>query len=233
MLFTCEYCNTEFSTKRALKCHKSTAKYCLERQGKQADNFFTCSCGKTFTRKHHLELHEQRCSRQTVVSNNSINSQKNTSTNNLYLNTIIPAELHLKLSAIITQKVAEGGINDITDTIIKNILVCNGKANYYCSDRQRKVFKMLQKTDDGNVNVVVDNQALRLRSILTPLLKVIIKPYIVDEETKHIIANLQIDGKHMIILKDKHEIISDKKLQEYNNDVSYTMKNTLFKEESC
>lgn len=56
----CQYCKKIFTTKSSLNQHQTKAKYCLEIQGKNNDNF-KCRCGKTFGRKHHLVNHQEIC----------------------------------------------------------------------------------------------------------------------------------------------------------------------------
>ena len=56
-MYMCKVCLVEFSTKSNLNRHLKT---------KHDKNFigFKCdSCGKNFTRRHHLNLHKQKCSK--------------------------------------------------------------------------------------------------------------------------------------------------------------------------
>ena len=56
----CEFCNTEFSTSRALKNHQKTAKYCLEKRGKE--KVYVCThCNKKMTTNHRLSTHRDIC----------------------------------------------------------------------------------------------------------------------------------------------------------------------------
>jgi hypothetical protein len=59
----CQYCKRSFQTKYTLKTHQSTAKYCLEIQGKLEDKqTHDCSgCHKKFTSISSLREHETCC----------------------------------------------------------------------------------------------------------------------------------------------------------------------------
>ena len=59
---SCEYCSKEFSNKYTLKNHKKSAKFCLQKQNNEADEKYDCSsCHRSFNRKHHLEVHQDKC----------------------------------------------------------------------------------------------------------------------------------------------------------------------------
>ena len=57
----CTHCNKQFSTKGSLATHQKTAKYCLERQFKQNNDFECTFCQKTFTLQHVLNDHLTVC----------------------------------------------------------------------------------------------------------------------------------------------------------------------------
>jgi hypothetical protein len=58
----CQYCNQILKTLGALKKHQNTAKYCLNKQNKNAPVEYRCgACDKTFTRKSSLEDHLKIC----------------------------------------------------------------------------------------------------------------------------------------------------------------------------
>jgi len=58
----CTFCNKTFSTKGSLTLHQTTAKYCLEIQGKKVETLFTCShCSKEFTLQSTLNEHLSVC----------------------------------------------------------------------------------------------------------------------------------------------------------------------------
>jgi hypothetical protein len=55
----CEYCKNTFKTASNLKLHQNKAKYCLKIQGKDSIQTFVCIlCNKKFSRKHHLDSHQ-------------------------------------------------------------------------------------------------------------------------------------------------------------------------------
>ena len=61
MVIQCNVCNKEFSTKGCLQTHQKTAKYCLEKQGKNNEEFGCTFCQKKFTLRHVLKDHLQIC----------------------------------------------------------------------------------------------------------------------------------------------------------------------------
>jgi cob(I)alamin adenosyltransferase len=61
MVIQCNICNKEFSTKGSLHTHQKTAKYCLEKQGKNNEEFNCNFCQKKFTLRHVLQDHLQTC----------------------------------------------------------------------------------------------------------------------------------------------------------------------------
>jgi len=61
-MFTCEFCNKEFTIKGNLVSHQKTTKYCLEKQGKNLAENFKCEyCDKIFTLKTNLNDHINIC----------------------------------------------------------------------------------------------------------------------------------------------------------------------------
>lgn len=57
----CDFCKKNFSSVNNLRYHQKTAKYCLEIQGKSAQNFFCDFCKKTFTLQNSLTKHGRIC----------------------------------------------------------------------------------------------------------------------------------------------------------------------------
>ena len=62
----CNVCNKEFSTKGSLYTHQKTAKYCLEKQGKNNEEFNCIFCQKKFTLRHVLHDHLQICKEKSI-----------------------------------------------------------------------------------------------------------------------------------------------------------------------
>ena len=61
-MFTCEFCNKEFTMKGNLISHQKTTKYCLEKQGKNLSEDFKCDyCDRIFTLKNNLNDHISIC----------------------------------------------------------------------------------------------------------------------------------------------------------------------------
>ena len=60
--FICLHCHKKFSTKSNLSAHQKTAKYCLEKQGKDDNGNFDCEfCQKKFRVKQTLIDHYHAC----------------------------------------------------------------------------------------------------------------------------------------------------------------------------
>ena len=57
----CEFCKKEFVSKSNLLSHQRTAKYCLEIQGKNMEDFKCKYCDKIFTTSHNLNEHYNSC----------------------------------------------------------------------------------------------------------------------------------------------------------------------------
>ena len=59
---TCQYCNSELSTKSSLKVHQRTSKKCLKVQGIEPEINFECDiCNKKFLNKVNLQTHKYTC----------------------------------------------------------------------------------------------------------------------------------------------------------------------------
>lgn len=62
IMFICEFCSKELSTKTTLKTHQEKAKFCLEKQNKVIQPEIKCGyCNKMFMHKHRKETHEIKC----------------------------------------------------------------------------------------------------------------------------------------------------------------------------
>lgn len=58
----CQYCKNKFISNSSLKAHQKKAKYCLQKQGKQVSEEFTCEfCNSVFTVKAGLQYHYKIC----------------------------------------------------------------------------------------------------------------------------------------------------------------------------
>lgn len=60
----CEFCKRSFSTKGILVSHQKTAKYCLELQNKNNENFQCNFCKKNFTSRYNLNDHLNTCKKK-------------------------------------------------------------------------------------------------------------------------------------------------------------------------
>ena len=67
-MFPCDFCTKEFSTKGSLQTHQKTAKYCLELQGKNNQEFSCDFCQKAFTLRHVLNDHLHICKEKTKTT---------------------------------------------------------------------------------------------------------------------------------------------------------------------
>lgn len=63
----CEFCKRPFSTKGILVSHQKSAKYCLELQNKNNENFACNFCSKKFTSRFNLNEHLTTCKKKQNV----------------------------------------------------------------------------------------------------------------------------------------------------------------------
>lgn len=60
--YRCEFCQGEFGTKSALKIHSTSAKYCLELQGKHKEQTQVCTfCDKVVSNRYNMDTHYTFC----------------------------------------------------------------------------------------------------------------------------------------------------------------------------
>ena len=78
---TCQYCNSELSTKSSLKVHQRTSKKCLKVQCIEPEINFECDiCNKKFLNKVNLQTHKYTCikkSKNILDKNIEIDSKYN------------------------------------------------------------------------------------------------------------------------------------------------------------
>ncbi len=61
-MYKCDFCDKEFKSKSNINLHQRTAKYCLEKQGKEFQTENECKyCKKKFSRKQRLDTHLEIC----------------------------------------------------------------------------------------------------------------------------------------------------------------------------
>lgn len=200
MPYRCQYCNQEFTRKNNLHTHQKTTFYCLQLQGKNhiVDNIRTehiCStCDQSFSNKSNLRYHIKKFHTNTnseniIQSNNTDNNHSfnnnitnidtlnvtinNNTTKQFTLSDLTPTLITSLLKPVITKKVLSEGMPSVTNVIIDVLLQRDGKYCYYCTDKSRKVFKMLLN-QEGEVIESVDPNATHIRTLITqPLRKIV------------------------------------------------------------
>jgi len=60
-MLKCEFCEKEYKNISSLNFHKKSAKFCLEKQGKENPEFKCHYCQKIYSRKESLENHTEVC----------------------------------------------------------------------------------------------------------------------------------------------------------------------------
>ena len=60
--YTCEYCNSSFTTKYVLARHQNQASYCLQKRKVERTDY-NCTCGKKYSRMDVLKRHQKQCSK--------------------------------------------------------------------------------------------------------------------------------------------------------------------------
>jgi hypothetical protein len=171
----CEHCGEMLATRSGLTVHQNSALYCVQIQTRKGLKVnieqYECTCGEVFTRKSNLTRHRGRCSRNkhppeskhdaatvdrnvmdSKVDNNGIININNGTVNNITVN-IQPFTInHLTtdriistLTPVITKEVMKAGIGPIVEAVIEVLLKNDGRYCYWCTDKSRKQFKMLNQ----------------------------------------------------------------------------------------
>jgi prefoldin subunit 5 len=65
-MYNCEYCKTVFKSISSLNLHKKSAKYCLNIQNKNVEDFICEYCGNNFTSKQNVNKHILTCKDKNV-----------------------------------------------------------------------------------------------------------------------------------------------------------------------
>ena len=71
----CEFCKKELSSKSSLSYHQKTARYCLEIQGKNIEDFKCNYCNKDFTTLQNLNEHFNSC-KVKISEDKKLNEEK-------------------------------------------------------------------------------------------------------------------------------------------------------------
>jgi hypothetical protein len=132
-MYNCEFCDKEFKTKAIINYHQRTAKYCLEKQGKEVNNKNECKyCKKRFTRKERLDTHLEICNIKIIDNEEEQNKKvQELETKN--------KELENKLKEVeIRNKELE---NKLKEVEIRN------------KELEDKIYKILEKAIDKTVSI--------------------------------------------------------------------------------
>ena len=68
----CDFCDSSFSSTRALKHHQKTAKYCIKLQGKTSKLFKCKHCDKILSTNQNLKVHKSNCVKYIQFNNNEL-----------------------------------------------------------------------------------------------------------------------------------------------------------------
>lgn len=78
----CNFCKKEFATKGNLISHQKTAKYCLEIQGKNIEDYKCDYCNKNYTSLYNLNEHYNSCKLKKKEQEKLIEKKRNDEYNN-------------------------------------------------------------------------------------------------------------------------------------------------------
>jgi hypothetical protein len=68
MVHTCQFCNSDFTTKSYMTYHQKNTRYCLEKQGNTGGKNFTCKhCDKKLSSEKRLKTHYNICDEYNLV----------------------------------------------------------------------------------------------------------------------------------------------------------------------
>jgi hypothetical protein len=140
-MFKCEFCEKELKTKSNIVFHQKTAKYCLEKQGKENVNFKCNYCKKKFTKKQSLINHTEICISKPL--DDEINKLKK------YI-------LDLESQNLIKDKIIEE-----KDKIIK-------KSELKNKELEDKLYKILEKAVDKPTTTTNNTTNIEKLEIISP-----------------------------------------------------------------
>ena len=167
----CEYCHAIIAFKKNLKAHQETVQHCLKIQGKieeakKLSEINKCpGCNSCYSTKSNLKQHMKNCNinvnnnstainignNSNIINSNIINSNLNLHFHGFTFNDLTPEYIENTLRPVITRAIVESGLSKITEVIVDKLLQPDGKPIYCCSDRSRKVLKMLTTDDTGQI----------------------------------------------------------------------------------
>lgn len=188
MTYTCDFCGTEFNKKNNLIGHLKTALYCLDIQKKKGLNIdiisHKCKCEKIFSTKTNLNKHMKICkisqsaninsdTTNTKINNDLPDTMKNDIDTVFTISDINPESIGSVLKPVITKKSLSEGITVVINIIINVLLQRNNKYCYYCTDRSRKIFKMLVRQGEKIVEQVDANVIYVRALIIQPLFEIL------------------------------------------------------------
>lgn len=134
--FTCEFCSSIFSSSKSLENHKKSAKYCLEKQGKQNDKYKCLACQKIFSNNNRLGLHQTTCidyqvNKKIADIQKTFESEKKTLVQRVSLleKTILKLEDTIIKKDVTIKELAEKAISKPTTTITNNNTTTNNIVN--------------------------------------------------------------------------------------------------------
>ena len=175
MVIQCNICNKEFSTKGSLHTHQKTAKYCLEKQGKNNEEFNCSFCKKKFTLRHVLQDHLQTCKEKKMKDK----EEKDFNIKSAHQNEI------KEILKMYTEKLSEKDryYTEQIDTLKETISKLEAKLEKF-EDAVIASKKPTNTTNNTNNNIVVAN-TLNLND--TERFKAIIE----EKLTKNVVCNGQ------------------------------------------
>ena len=213
----CKFCKKTFSSKSNLSSHQKTAKYCLDLQGKENENFECIHCLKKFTlsktlndhiivckdkQKKEKELIERKLEKYKEIEKHLEDCNKLLKEKSEYIAKLEEKieKLEFKVESFTTIALTEKTTNNNTTTTTNNITVMTSNVLNLSQEHIKKIL-----TENLDYNVVYAGQA--------GLAKFVVDNMLTDDTGKIIYKCVDPSRQMFEFMNEKGEIIRDMKAE--------------------